>query len=83
MNIFLIFLDNNKQSYESPAQIGSISKPKENDLQQTKPHKLSLQWFKKYYIAPILRHSPDIFSAVQDFIRNRAELYRSYIKAIN
>ena len=61
MNIFLIFLDNNKQSYESTAQIGSISKSEENDLQQTKPHKLSLQWFKKYYIAPILRHSPDIF----------------------
>ena len=45
MNIFLLFLDNNKQSYESTAQIGSISKSEENDLQQTKPHKLSLQWF--------------------------------------
>ena len=61
MNIFLIFLDNNKQSYESTAQIGSISKPEENDLQQTKPHKLSLQWFMKYNIAQILRHSPVIF----------------------
>ena len=41
---FLPFLDNNKQSYESPAQILCLFPCQKRMVsQQTKPHKLSLQ----------------------------------------